>query len=63
SLDMIKYFKIACKAYREKERQDQEVGMNKIVEGVVHDVLEDEPLAAQNMVAEDVEGTECNLLN
>ncbi|GJS64817.1 hypothetical protein Tco_0679381 [Tanacetum coccineum] len=54
---------IAWKADREKERQDQEVGMNKIVEGVVQDVLEDESLAAQNMVAEDVEGTEYNLWN
>ncbi|GJR09798.1 hypothetical protein Tco_0792450 [Tanacetum coccineum] len=49
SLDMIKYFKIACKAYREKERQDQEVGMNKIVEGVVQDVLEDEPCGRHSM--------------
>ncbi|GKA52278.1 RNA-directed DNA polymerase, eukaryota, reverse transcriptase zinc-binding domain protein [Tanacetum coccineum] len=49
SQDMIKYFKRACEADREKERQYQDMGMNKIVEGIVKDVLEDDSLVTWNL--------------
>nr|GFA82855.1 hypothetical protein [Tanacetum cinerariifolium]GFA82856.1 hypothetical protein [Tanacetum cinerariifolium] len=63
SHDMIMYFKRAWEADRENERLDQEVGMERIVEGIVEDVLEDDSLATKNLVAKDLQGIECNLLN
>ncbi|GJU57113.1 RNA-directed DNA polymerase, eukaryota, reverse transcriptase zinc-binding domain protein [Tanacetum coccineum] len=52
SQDMIKYFKRACEADREKERQYQDMGMNKIVEGIVKDVLEDDSLVTWNLAVQ-----------
>ncbi|GJX36852.1 RNA-directed DNA polymerase, eukaryota, reverse transcriptase zinc-binding domain protein [Tanacetum coccineum] len=42
----------AWEAYKEKERLDQEAGMEKIVEGIVEDMLKDDSLATQNLVCD-----------
>ncbi|GJR31762.1 RNA-directed DNA polymerase, eukaryota, reverse transcriptase zinc-binding domain protein [Tanacetum coccineum] len=52
SQEMILYFKRAWEVDREKDRLDQEAGIERMVEGIVKDVLEDDSLATQNLVCD-----------